>query len=1673
MRKNENKINKFKLVKWKNKIVSLTIAVGLATTAGIELPLMLALQNKKDMDLEKIQKVIYSKKSAKKSVSYDSLFNKDGSTKAHSKSSKKIAHDNLKRAITRGADSPLIQDVSNANDYEFASKSWVAPYIDAVSSFKPNMTKYSAVQANYANKLNKAYRDVGHKIPSITPISSDIKDKAVKPGHFLPYADYGQFSGKKTKAFINALKDSKYNSVRLGFLSGPSMGYTSESLHPDWKTLPLEGAGTTSKQPIGDLTKALNFNPTNYTPNTAGEDFDIYPAAAGGMNFDSATQVGGKWKYNPTLKESKPKLYNLLNEIRKNGGDYTFSIGGWRHNTFAGSVRMAQKNNPSSQKFDEYYLASMYAYIIKKLDLYSLDFDIEGADLMDHSNTSSGGIFGDVDSSIIPSPEDSKKLRTMRLKALKILKTSKDTRLRNLHVSFTIPVLSTGMTDVGYADVVAAFNNGLIDRVSFMTMDYGTEANYVKMPGMEAFETITAVNSAVDQLKSTNKFLLSKKDLYSKVGTISMFGKNDVANETFFITDAKILLNWAIAHNLGTIGSWLFQMNIEQIFDKGFPLAGDRNTKRISPEDFSKTKSGAGLTEMVSGLHTKMNAFKKIFDRLETKDPISLDEIVVHENFREILKSHGIMNLNDLFKYDGVNSSIDSAYKAKYSPDAIKEIFKDAYDLEFFSDANKDSYVQENLETTELTHEKLLKTNVYYGEELRKPFAQLTDHEKTQSWAAIQIFNSKKLSRREATDGLIFLHDHQWYKWLKPFTAGSPDFNDANTFAPISSGIVNGPAARVYTASDVIPNLNFASSKDLKDLTPAELAQCDPFSLFADAIAFGWKWDAGAVGIFYHNGKWYETGNKDDGKQAFNRYWTFDQHMAKKLFKEVSVTGAPLATPVVKAAHPWKEWNTVHVGGHIKIGEIYLYNGKLYKIGNRGGEWNWDDIKPDSTRYDYPGHKDGFFVAMSTTPTQLQTSFDKLAKISDINFNVKSTFLAHNPGSKGSLKKADVFDFVKPTGLSDADFKDINDNGKFIVKVQVPTNKTAGKLTVIIHYKGLTKVIAFKVIFDKTIQARRSEFWATELQETPVEIIAKYTELTVKYISLTQLSHLDSSFFKTPIANIDSLNYHVSYGFILKNDGYHIKLTFTNKNDEFNLKTFVGTQPVKLLRKYLKKSDGLDTETLSPYDKELNPFFELDKVVSDKGFRIISQEYTPPLEGTRIGFVKVKIEFNHKEFVIFKEVKFDSESAETSSTFLLKKTDDHVSENVLNAFITAQFIPQSTKTKLQGIISSPAIEENPDKPSTSDLQPGAASLIGSAQASSEQANQDIQSVIASISDHVDFQTSSEFLSAVAQREFTDGTYGIIITDKKGTYITYQNSIVTADGNIDVMLTISKGTGTPTTKTVHVSVTGINAAKVVAQARLDARSKELVENGQGDPQKYLFAKSDGSSWVADHIHSVDSFVPDMAHADGIIAKYATKLNAAYAARGHVFSHITPINDNNPQEQIVKEGHFLPYMDYGQFFGENVKLFLEELAAGDYKSVRLGFLSGPSMGFTSEGNHPDWRTEPMTDSGSDNPIGDLAKQLNFDPTTYMPMSGAGDFDIFPASSGGMNFDFATELLGTWAGGHPIHHNLLDKIRQQGGDYTFSIGGWRNHSFAGSVQMAHKLNPKNNKFDEYYLA
>jgi hypothetical protein len=306
-------------------------------------------------------------------------------------------------------------------------------------------------------------------------------------------------------------------------------------------TTPVGAPTTTAKPPVSTTTAppvtTTTTKPTTTTdapppPASGGfgafapyADLSLYPMynlaaaakATGGKYFNLAfiTDGGGctpKWGGVTDLAD--PATASDISGLRAAGGDVRVSFGGASGSELALTCSSAQT------------LAAAYQKVITAVNAQQIDFDVEGAGL---ANTAAN---------------------TRRNQAIAILEQTAKSANKTLGVSYTLPVLLSGLTQDGVNLLQSAkTNNATISAVNIMAMDYGS--SFPADMGQNAIDAATAVQATVKSVWG-----LADAAAWQKIAVTPMIGVNDVSSETFTVADAGKLVTFAKSKHLAWLSFW-------------------------------------------------------------------------------------------------------------------------------------------------------------------------------------------------------------------------------------------------------------------------------------------------------------------------------------------------------------------------------------------------------------------------------------------------------------------------------------------------------------------------------------------------------------------------------------------------------------------------------------------------------------------------------------------------------------------------------------------------------------------------------------------------------------------------------------------------------------------------------------------------------------------------------------------------------------------------------------------------------------------------------------------------------------------------------------------------------------------------------------------------------------
>lgn len=208
---------------------------------------------------------------------------------------------------------------------------------------------------------------------------------------------------------------------------------------------------------------------------------------------------------NDTLSNGT-SISSIVEELQANGVDVTISMGG------ANGQEAATTFTSLSA------LVAAYQSVIDTYGITKLDFDIEGAALADTE------------------------ANALRNEALAVLQDNNP----DLQISYTLPVLTDGLTAAGLALLQDALDHGVeIAYVNIMAMDYGAYYD----TGDMGDDAISAAEATLAQLEGIG--------METKLVITPMIGINDVTSEVFTLEDAGQLVDYVESNDdIAGISMW-------------------------------------------------------------------------------------------------------------------------------------------------------------------------------------------------------------------------------------------------------------------------------------------------------------------------------------------------------------------------------------------------------------------------------------------------------------------------------------------------------------------------------------------------------------------------------------------------------------------------------------------------------------------------------------------------------------------------------------------------------------------------------------------------------------------------------------------------------------------------------------------------------------------------------------------------------------------------------------------------------------------------------------------------------------------------------------------------------------------------------------------------------------
>jgi hypothetical protein len=280
-------------------------------------------------------------------------------------------------------------------------------------------------------------------------------------------------------------------------------------------------ATTSAASGAGGSATPPEFAP--YVDMTLYPQFSLGQAAqtAGIKHFTLAFIVSGggcKAEWGGVTPLNDPFITNSLAALRAAGGDAIVSFGGE-----AGTELAAACSTPAA-------LAAQYQSVINQYGIRDLDFDIEGAAIADTTSI------------------------TRRFQALAQIQAAGLAANKPVHVSLTLPVMPTGLTQDGINVVRSAIANGVtVGQVNVMAMDYfDPSLNYAGHMGDLAIQAAQSTHNQLAPLYPGK----TDAQLWAMVGVTPMIGINDDNKEIFTAADAAKLVAFANYKGLGRLAFW-------------------------------------------------------------------------------------------------------------------------------------------------------------------------------------------------------------------------------------------------------------------------------------------------------------------------------------------------------------------------------------------------------------------------------------------------------------------------------------------------------------------------------------------------------------------------------------------------------------------------------------------------------------------------------------------------------------------------------------------------------------------------------------------------------------------------------------------------------------------------------------------------------------------------------------------------------------------------------------------------------------------------------------------------------------------------------------------------------------------------------------------------------------
>ncbi|WP_225825910.1 chitinase [Streptomyces naphthomycinicus] len=268
-------------------------------------------------------------------------------------------------------------------------------------------------------------------------------------------------------------------------------------------------ARTPARTPTPSPGHSLAYAPYVGATDVAGTD-----AAGSPTTYNLAFVIsGGKGctpKWNGTEAVADSAVTSRISALKKNGATVRVSFGG------ASGTELAAACDSVTE------LAAAYAEALDAAGSSQADFDIEGDELADSASVA------------------------LRSQAIARLQKERP----DLEVTFTLPVMPSGLDADGLALLESANTYDVqVATVDLMTMNYGESYD-----GDMGDYALASAEAAHTQLKKV--FGLTDAGAWQGMALTSMIGVNDVAGETFTLSDAARVRAFAAEKGIAWVSMW-------------------------------------------------------------------------------------------------------------------------------------------------------------------------------------------------------------------------------------------------------------------------------------------------------------------------------------------------------------------------------------------------------------------------------------------------------------------------------------------------------------------------------------------------------------------------------------------------------------------------------------------------------------------------------------------------------------------------------------------------------------------------------------------------------------------------------------------------------------------------------------------------------------------------------------------------------------------------------------------------------------------------------------------------------------------------------------------------------------------------------------------------------------